>query len=266
MLMSDTYGIVPGITTARETYESEFRWGSQYQGVFGNGLIDGATVDASNSPTYELRPGLLLGLNITTGKYTNYSPTATNGSEVASAILLEALRMQGFDGVTADRFYAVLVGGPVQAAKILGLDGMARQQMDKFMFDDSVNFGSIPGNHWYPWKRQITKTAAYTCVLTDNFTQFNNLGATGSVAITLPPLATVGNGFAVGILALASQTLSIVSNEGANIVWNNTLTANSLAFSSGGGIIGGSLRIYSNPAGTKWYVDNASAGNTVTAA
>ena len=33
---------MPGLTTSRETYEAEFRWGSEFQGVFSNALIDGA--------------------------------------------------------------------------------------------------------------------------------------------------------------------------------------------------------------------------------
>ena len=83
MLLTDSYGIVPGLTTSRETYEQEFRWGSQFQGVFTNALIDGASVDSGNTPTFELRPGLLLGQNISTGKYKQYSPTGTDGTEVA---------------------------------------------------------------------------------------------------------------------------------------------------------------------------------------
>src|SRR4051812_34411661 len=122
MLLTDSYGIAPGLTTSRETYENEFRWGSQYQAVFANALIDGNTIDSGNSPTFELRPGLLLGQVTATGKYINYSPTATNGSEVASAILLEGLRMLDFTNTAVDRFYAVLVGGPVQAAKLFNLD------------------------------------------------------------------------------------------------------------------------------------------------
>ena len=47
----------------------------------------------------------------------------------------------------------------------------------------------------------------------------------------------------------------------------NNLVANSVAFQTGGSIIGGVFKIYSNPAGTKWLVSTASAGaNTVTVA
>lgn len=261
MLMTDTYGIVPGLTTSRETYEAEFRWGSQFQGVFANALIDGSALDTGNSPTYELRPGLLLGQVISTGKYKQYSPTATDGSEVAAAVLIEALRMQDFSGNSVDRFYAVLVGGPVQAAKILNLDLQARAQMSKFIFDDIFN---INGNHWFPWKRFQTKTSNYTVVANDNFSMFDNVGATGAVTFTLPALA---NGYCFGFRAQADQNILVASNEGDNMVAFNDASADSVAFSTSGEKIGGVFRVYSNPGATKWIVENLSAGaNTVTVA
>ena len=259
--MTDAYGIVPGLTTSRETYENEFRWGSQYQGVFANGLISGAARDSGNSPTYELRAGLLLGQIISSGKYTNYSPTATDGSEVAAAILLEGLRVQDFEGNSVDRFYAVLVGGPVQASKVLNLDLMARSQMDKFIFDDIFH---LQGNHYFPWKRFQSKTAAYTVVANDNYTLFDNVGATGAVTFTLPALA---NGYLFGFRAQADFTITIASAEGDNMVALNDASADSVAFSTASGIIGGMVWVYTNPGATKWIVENHSAGaNTVTVA
>jgi hypothetical protein len=254
MLLNDTYGIVPGITTSRETYEAEFRWGSQFQGVFANALIDGSTVDSGNSPTYELRPGLLLGQIISTGKYTNYSPTATNGSEVASAVLIEALRMQTFEGTATDRFYAVLVGGPVQASKVLNLDLQARQQMDKFIFDDIFQ---MQGNHWFPWKRFQTKTSNYTVVANDNFTMFDNTGAGGTVVLTLPAIA---NGYMFGLMATVAQVIRFTSNEGSNMIGTST-TQSSMSVTA----IGGVIWVYSNPAGTKWIVEQHGT-QTITAA
>lgn len=244
MMMTDSYGMVPGLTTSRETYENEFRWGSQYQGVFANGLISGAARDSGNSPTIELRPGLLLGQIIASGKYTTYSPTATDGSEVASAILLEGLRMQDFEGNNVDRFYAVLVGGPVQASKILNLDLMARQQMRKFIFDDI--FG-VQGNEWYPWKRFQTKTANYTIVGSDNFTMFDNSGASGTVVLTLPAIA---NGYMFGLRCEAAQVLRFTSAEGSNLI-GSTTTQTSASVTA----IGGIIWVYSNAAGTKWIVE-----------
>jgi hypothetical protein len=254
MLLTDSYGIVPGLTTSRETYEAEFRWGSQFQGVFANALISGSAIDSGNTPTFELRPGLLLGQQISTGKYLQYNPAASDGTEVAAAVLIEGLRMLDFSNVAVDRFYAVLVGGPVQAAKILGLDNNARQAMDKFIFDDIFN---IPGNHWFPWKRMVNKTANYTAVATDNFTLFDNTGAGGEVDITLPAIA---NGYMFGISCRAAQVFKFVSAEGSNVV-GTTNTNSSVSVTA----IGGVIAIYSNAAGTKWIVEQRGT-QTITAA
>lgn len=244
MFLTDSYGIVPGLTTTRETYENEFRWGSQYQGIFANALIDGNSIDSGNTPTYELRPGLLLGQISATGKYTDYDKTASDGSEVACAILLEGLRMQSFEGVATDKFYAVLVGGPVQGSKILNLDLMARSQMDKFIFDDIFQ---IPGNHWFPFKRFQNKIANYTIVAADNFTMFDNAGASGTVVLTLPAIA---NGYFFGLRAEAAQVLRFTSSEGSNMI-GTTATQTSASVTA----IGGVIYVYTNPAGTKWIVE-----------
>ena len=245
MLLTDSYGIFPGITTSRETYEAEFRWGSQFQGVFANGLISGSAIDSGNIPTFELRPGLLLGQTLSTGKYTNYNPLATDGSEVASGILIEGLRMLDFSNNAVDRFYAVLVGGPVQAAKIIGLDYNARQQMDKFQFDD---IGGMMGAHWFPWKRFQSKSVNYTTVITDNYTLFDNTNATGSITITLPPIQ---NGLYFGFRAGANQVIKAQSNEGGNLA-GSTLTQTSASVTA----IGGVFVVYTNPAGNLWIVED----------
>lgn len=248
MLLNDSYGMVPGLSTSRETYENAFRWSHPNQGVFDNALISGAARDSGNSPTYELRPGLLLGKILSTGLYKQYSPTATDGSEVASAILLEGLRMQDFEGNNQDKMYAVLVGGPVKSSKVLNLDLMARQQMDKFFFDDSQTIGLMQGNHWYPWKRFQTKTANYSIVASDNFTLFDNTGASGTVVLTLPTLAA---GYFFGLYAYAAQTFRFTSAAGGDVVGGGSLVNSSASVAA----IGGAIYIYSNPAGTKWIVE-----------
>mgnify|MGYP001568296698 CR=1 FL=1 len=244
MLLNDSYGMAPGLTTARETYENEFRWGSQYQGVIVNGIISGAARDSGNSPTYELRPGLLLGQILSDGKYTQYSPTATDGSEVASAILMEGFRVQDFEGNNQDKMYGVLVGGPVKANKVLNLDLQARQQMDKFMFDD---IGNLIGNHWFPFKRFQNKIANYSIVAADNLTMFDNASASGTVVLTLPAIA---NGYLFGLRAEAAQVYRFTSNEGSNVI-GTTATQSSVSVAA----IGGVIWVYTNPAGTKWIVE-----------
>ncbi len=165
-------------------------------------------------------------------------------------------------GANQARFYGILVGGPVKASAIIGLDLMARADMsDHFWFDDALN---LPGNHWFPWRRFQTKTTNYQILASDNFTHFDTLGAVAEVDFTLPAIA---NGYYFGFTNMVGQTMKVISTEGTNIVAFNNASASSIAFSTGGNLIGGGIRIYSNPAATKWIVENASAGaNTITVA
>lgn len=262
MFLTDTYANTPGLTAARETYERDFRWGHAAQGVFFNGLIDGATRDSGNTPTFEIRPGLLLGQVTATGKFKEYSPTATDGSEIATGVLLEGLRMQDFDQVDQDKLYAVLVGGPVRASQINGLDLMARQQMaSHFIFDD---IGHLTGSHWFPFRRFQNKQEAYTVVAADNFSMFDNADASGAVTFTLPAIA---RGYLFGFRVVADQNVTVASAEGDNMIALDDAAADSVAFSTTNELIGGVIWVYTNPAADVWIVENHSAGaHTITVA
>lgn len=257
MMRTDVYGLPPGVTQAVETYEAAFTWGPRGLGRIAGGVIDSGATDPTNgTTTFELRPGLLMGQKTSNGAWTNYSPTATDGSEVAAGVMLCGMRMTDIltqQGVA--RFYGVLIGGPVQAAKIIGLDQMARQQMSgTFWFDDNLGY---PGNHWYPWKRLQTKATNYSVTANDNNSLFDNTGATGTVTFTLPPIA---NGYYFGFRGVANQNFAVTSFEGGNIIALNNATANTLTFSTGGQKIGALAIVYSDQSGTHWIVENSSAG------
>lgn len=251
MFYTDVWALGPGIQQIVETWEAQVRWGPAGLSKIRGGSLNANASDPTNNPTYELRPGLLLGQRAADGTWMNYNPTATDGSQVASGVLLVGIRMQMIlTGQNLPRFYGIMVGGCVKAATLIGLDMWARATMsDQFQFDDD---GHLQGNHWYPWGNYQTKTANYQAVVLDNFTQFDNLGATGEVDITLPPIQ---NGLYFSFKANAAQILKAISNEGGNLV-GTTLTQNSVSVNA----IGGGFEIYSNPAGTKWLVQNDSSG------
>jgi len=248
--ISSIIGNLPGMGSLIETYEAAITWGPAYQLLWWNGYINANAIDSGNTPTWKLRPGLVLGQRWTDGTYTNYSPTATDGSQIASAVLAYGLRMQDvLTGVNTTKFYAIVVGGRVKGANLIGLDNLARAQLSsKFIFDDN-----IVGNAPYDWIGFQTKTANYPLVATDNFSLFDNTGATGEVDLTLPAIA---NGYKFGLHCSVSQTFKFVSFEGGNIV-GDTATRSTVSVAA----IGGGLLIYSNAAGTKWYVSNYSSGS-----
>lgn len=252
-LISSMFGQLPGMGTVVETFESAFCWGP-YPRYWAPGYIDSAAADPTNTPTWELRMGLVMGKKTATGTWTNYSATATDGSQVAQGVLPINLRMQDIlTGVNLARNWGIMVSGGVQASKLIGLDGQARAQMaDKFYFDDN-----LPGDHWYPFMQWQAKTANYAIVAADNMTVFTNIGATGEVDFTLPPIAS---GYWFGFRVIADHEVKVISNEGGNLVAFNNAAANSVEFAgSGSTAIGGGFNIYSDPSATYWIVQNAAA-------
>ncbi len=251
MLRFDSYAALPGLQAAAETYENEFRWGPTGMGLLTNGWIASGAVDLGNTPTYELRPGLLLGKVTATGQWSNYVATNTDGSQVAAGVLIAGMRMQDFQGVNQQKFYAILVGGPVQAGKLLNLDYMARQQMaNGFRFDDD-----LPGQGYFGFRTFISKAASFTAAVADNNTMFDNLGATGSIVATLPPIQA---GLRFGFRCLVAQTIVVTSNEGSNIVIDTSLTASTATLA---GRIGTSAHFYvpANLATPKWVIEYTGA-------
>jgi hypothetical protein len=245
MLRFDSYAAVPGLSVAAETVENEFHWGQSGIALYVVGYISSGTVDVGNSPTSELRPGLVVGIQTSTGQWSNYAAGNTDGTEVARGIIIAGLRMTDFQNVAQAKFYAICVGGPVQAAKCFGLDNQARQQMaTAFRFDDDY-----AGAAWFDYKRQITKTTSFTVAASDNNTLFDNTGASGSIVPTLPPIA---NGLRFGFRCIAAQTIVITSAEGSNIVIDNNASASTATLAAR---IGTACRIFTNPAATKWIVE-----------
>ncbi|MBX9682117.1 MAG: head decoration protein [Gemmataceae bacterium] len=260
-LIASQFGNLPGIQNQVETYEAAIMFGDQSQVKWWNGYISSTARDTTNDPTYRLRPGLVLGKIAATGQWTNYAPTATDGSQIAGAILAYGLTLLDYlTGTYQGKFYAIVIGGNVHAANLIGLDGQARAQLSsKFTFDDD-----LIGDQWVPFPQMVAKTADYTVTASDNGTAFTNTGAVGAVKFTLPTLA---NGLSFSFRVVANQSVTVTSAAGNDMVAFNDATASSVAFSTPNEKIGGGFLIYSNPAATAWIVENHSAGaNTVTVA
>lgn len=260
MYRSDNWMGVPGFTDAQETYESRFRWGNEKSGIVAGIQVSGAARDANNTPTTVLRPGLLLGQIAASGLLKEYSPTATDGSQKLHSILMTGLRMQNLDGTNTNRFAWGLVAGPVMASELVGLDNLARSQMgDRFLLDDNLPNGLKK----IAWQQEIAKTADYTVVAGDAGTLFTNTGAAGAVVFTLPALAAGLGPFE--FLVTANQNVTVAAPAGKLVTFNNA-AATSVAFSTAGQKIGGRVRVWCNAAGTFYYMENLSPGNTITVA
>ena len=253
-------GGVPGMGTVVYEFQSSFMWDGPFAPRYTSAQFSSAMVDSGNTPTTTCRMGLVLGKITATNLWTNYSATATDGSQVAQGILTVGLSMTDPQSTTpVQRFFGVCVGGCVKASGLVGIDGLAREQMRAaFQFDDE-----LPGRGWFPFAgRQFqNKTTNYVVVASDNGTIFTTTGGTGT-NFTLPTLAS---GLSFMFYNSVDQNMTVTSAAGNDMFAFNDLAASSVAFSSGGAKIGGCFVVFSNAAGTAWHVMTMSAGaNTVT--
>lgn len=255
-------GVGPGIQEAIETFEREICWGKWEQLRSTSAQVDAATIDAGNTPTTILRPGLLLGKIAATGKLTHYDGDATDGSDVAVAILKQPYSMVDLGGTTRELFVDVLIGGPVKAGMLYGLDIQSRKQLaGAFYFDDEAancRFGN--------YLKQAAKTADYTVVAADDRTLFTTKGASGAVVFTLPAPTLALKGMLVGFFNEADQNMTVNCATNDLIVTFNDLAADSVAFSTSGQKIGAMVEFTPNFDGTKWLCLPRLSGHTMTVA
>src|SRR5579872_3036802 len=147
-IIGSQFGNLPGMGNVVETFEQAYAWGP-YPRYFAPAYIASTAADPTNTPTWELRPGLLMGKITASGQWVNYNPTANDGSGAALGVLVQGLRMQDINtGNNVAKYFAIMVSGGVQASKLIGLDNMARETMRNFIFDDTFN-----SNSWFDWLR-----------------------------------------------------------------------------------------------------------------
>lgn len=111
---------LPGISTAIETLEREFVWGTwDVNRTFIMGTeIAAATVDAGNTPTTVLRPGLAMTYNKTAKQATQWTYSATGDN--LYGFLLYSENMIGPGGSAVDKWFGyVLVAGQVRTKDLI---------------------------------------------------------------------------------------------------------------------------------------------------
>lgn len=249
LLFDGAYG-VPGLSTEKSTDEAVFTWEKPYNILYTNCYMDGAAADSGNSPTDILRPGLLLGRVTSTGKWKQWTPTATDGSEHIKGILAYALKMNE-DSTATDRWIGwVIVSGPVKASQLLipgaasrGINGdnnelLVRAQLTqcgRFIIDDELQ-----GNPFGGWQRIVNADAidtsnAYTVLESDNNTLFLNDIA---CEYTLP---TPRKGYRFMFASIAAGNMIVTCTE--KIIAFNNATADKVSFETDSEEIGGVIEI-----------------------
>lgn len=247
--MPGTYGLIdpfalPGMGSPSESSENEFLWGNIESMRYESGVIVSTAADSGSTPTTTLRPGLLMGKVTASGKWIQYSPTATDGSDVAQGILRYGVNMLDTSGTAADKAGVFIIAGQVKNGSVYNLDALARRHLyNRVIFDDD-----LPGKSQH-FSRVVAKTADYTVLAADNDTIFTNKGASGAVIFTLPTLA---RGLHYRFICEAAQNVTVTAAAADTIVTHNDLAADSVALSTANRQIGGSVEVFANSDATKW--------------
>jgi hypothetical protein len=237
---------MPGMGSPSESTENEFLWGNRETAHFESGVIVSTATDSGATPTTVLRPGLLMGKVTSSGKWKQYDPAATDGSEVAQGILRNGVNMLDTSGSAADKAGVFVVKGFVKNGSVYNLDYLARRHLfGRILFDDDFP-GLAP-----LWKTVVAKTADYTIVAADNDKIFTNKGASAAVNFTLPALA---RGLHFQFCCEADQTITLTSVPSDSLVVFNDAAADTIAFSTSSEKIGGWFEVFANSDASKWLV------------
>jgi hypothetical protein len=113
------YGNIPGLDAALETLESDIIWGDvNFTKSFIWGIqLAGTSRDAGNTPTTELRPGMILGITNATKIAAPFNNGGAGGLEKAKGILIYTHNTQK-NNADENRIALIAVGGCIKASKI----------------------------------------------------------------------------------------------------------------------------------------------------
>lgn len=247
----------PGMADPTLSVENEFTWGPIDPAHLISIVLVSSAVDSGSTPTTTLRPGLVLGQITASGKYKQYDPTSTDGSEVPVGVLRWGRNMlDPRSGSAVDHQASLMIAGSLKVGSLFGFDENCRRHWGtRFMFDDL---------RWEicNWDTPVVaKTGDYTVLATDNGKLFTNLGAGGAVNFTLP--TTLARGFRVRFMIEANQTVTITAPAGKLVAFNNA-AATSIAFSTAGEKVGTAVEIVTNSDATKYLAFVYLAAETVT--
>ncbi len=254
----------PGVSADQSVEFAELFWGSDNSrllAIYKSGVIDGSTRDVGNTgKTDQLRAGLVLA-ETSPGVFKEYDPDATNGQQIASAILPHDFKVTDIDNNDTNQNFAVIIGGLIKASKLHGLDLQARRQLASgfCVFDDDQ-----PSPHaalGLPSNDDVL-SATRALVAADNGKRFTS-NVDGGV-YTLPDLAGATiPGFAIEIVNLHANGCSVAAhaNDSGSMIAAGDAAADSVDLAA----IGDTVRVeWINVNGTAQWVTKATAAEAAT--
>lgn len=219
---------IPGMGDEFYNYEQQVYWDGWNKNILLGAILSSTLVDTGNtSYTSILRPGLAVGMITSTKKVEVWNPYATDGTQRLLGFLLPEMKMT-YLGVAAEKTGVILVAGNVYGANVLipgettaGIAGknyefLLRNQMNydgRFKADDDLG--------QFDWKcKEVAASATLTRL--DHRTQITNVGASGTVTLTLPSALP---GFELELLNTAGQIIAITTASGSQVLTGGSAAA-----------------------------------------
>lgn len=249
-----TAGMTAGLTTATSSAEAALLSGPANLTWYGSDRLAAATIDAGNTPTTTLRPGLILGRITASGLLTEYNPDATNGAETPVCILADAVSMVGGTGSTEIKDCNVLMQGPVTVSSgVIGgisgqdgaLDAFARTVLrERYTFDDELPTKKLG------WRQENVATDT-TVTAAKNGTLYI---ATAAATFTLP---TIAYGLQYKFLMVADANLAITGAASTLIRSTSATYGTTATFSTASSKFGANATVTAVYVGStlKWMLE-----------
>lgn len=260
---------VPGFTDISETTENQVTFQSFFQGdvvYHPMAVLSSTAVDAGNTPTTVLRPGLILAALDSDGTLVAYDPDATNGAQEAVGVLVQEINMVDYttNSAAARIGNGVVIMGKIRVGSLVNLDMQARRQLAAkgFTFDDGVWTPNATFNRVQPLTTAEIAANAATVTAAMSGRLLITAGGTGTTVYTLP---TIAPGLMFEFLNVVDQTMTIASAEGDNMITDNDASADSISFQTASHKIGGRVRVEAiYVSGTlKWIAQSLTTTQTI---
>ncbi len=231
---------MPGVSDITNSNETVLLWGGHFNALGivrkSGEILASNAADAGNTPTTDIRAGLLLGKDTTTGKLEEWDTTQTDGTENLFGV--NPVLVSNLDpyGTARDVQCTPIIKAPLVAGSLLIKGSALVGHADEFVARAALaNMGCLldddVGNLKAGTRRQVQLNGDTTLTSADNGSVL--VCHTADAAITLP---TIVRGLKFEAIMCADQELSIIGSD--NIQLPEDTTANSVTFTTSGEQVG----------------------------
>ena len=264
MSIGQQYGM-PGVDAAQTTREYDITWGGtrnqieilQAQGVHYSSVM----LDAGSTPTTDIRAGLILGKNSTSGELEEWDADAVDGTQDLFGVNPEEFSVLDAFGTKVDKFApSAIVKAPLRTSSLLIQGTLITSHVDEFLARRALqSMGCTLDDDPQGFLAGTATRFATVTGTTDTLTESQNgyvldYSNAASVTVTLP---TIHPGLEYTLIRSGNEEFVITSAAGDDMIQGNDLAGDSITWTTTNEHWGAAARVRGiYLAGTpKWLVE-----------